>query len=196
MVWSIPIYTSYTSILPGLPLNPLVYLLFIDSIILLTPRDLAESTDSPGSAYLRDSVVHKTNTYSHLCRTEKKWAGPMQYEDPTGDLMMLPTDMCLMSDPSFRKYVDLYAKDEKKFEEVRFPLYSLFPPFFISSTHIFSCFLRSHAICFPVVLMLVDSHALTLHALLCAGLLRRLQQADGSGLPPGVLVCALDRHWE
>ena len=29
----------------------------------------------------------------------------------TGDLMMLPTDLCLVSDPSFRKWVDLYAAD-------------------------------------------------------------------------------------
>ena len=28
-----------------------------------------------------------------LCRTKKKWRGPLQYEDPTGELMMLPTDM-------------------------------------------------------------------------------------------------------
>ena len=28
-----------------------------------------------------------------LCRTKKKWRGPVQYEDPSGDFMMLPTDM-------------------------------------------------------------------------------------------------------
>jgi hypothetical protein len=24
---------------------------------------------------------------------KKKWSGPIQYEDPSGELMMLPTDM-------------------------------------------------------------------------------------------------------
>lgn len=28
-----------------------------------------------------------------ISRTKKKWSGPPQYEDPTGKLMMLPTDM-------------------------------------------------------------------------------------------------------
>ena len=44
--------------------------------------------------------------------TIKKWDGPEQYEDPTGEIMMLPADMALIEDPKFRKYVELYAKDE------------------------------------------------------------------------------------
>uniref|UniRef100_H3G4X6 Cytochrome c peroxidase, mitochondrial n=2 Tax=Phytophthora ramorum TaxID=164328 RepID=H3G4X6_PHYRM len=44
--------------------------------------------------------------------TVKKWNGPMQYEDPTGKLMMLPADLVLIQDPQFKKYVELYAKDE------------------------------------------------------------------------------------
>ena len=44
-----------------------------------------------------------------------KWAGPTQYEDPTGKLMMLPTDMALLWDGKFKKYVKEYAKDEEKF---------------------------------------------------------------------------------
>lgn len=47
--------------------------------------------------------------------TPKKWSGPDQYEDPTGELMMLPTDMCLIEDPVFRKHVETYAKDEELF---------------------------------------------------------------------------------
>jgi cytochrome c peroxidase len=46
---------------------------------------------------------------------KKKWKGPLQYEDKSGQLMMLPTDMALLWDKKFRKYVDLYAKDEEKF---------------------------------------------------------------------------------
>jgi cytochrome c peroxidase len=29
--------------------------------------------------------------------------------------MMLPADLAILSDPEFRKYVDIYAKDEKVF---------------------------------------------------------------------------------
>jgi len=46
----------------------------------------------------------------------RKWEGPLQFEDvDTGDLMMLPTDMALKTDPQFRVFAELYAKDEPKF---------------------------------------------------------------------------------
>jgi len=45
----------------------------------------------------------------------KPWTGPMQFEDPTGDLMMLPSDIVLIQDKEFRKYVELYAKDSDTF---------------------------------------------------------------------------------
>jgi len=47
--------------------------------------------------------------------TERKWFGPKQYQDPTGSLMMLPADMALVDDPAFKKHVEIYAKDQKKF---------------------------------------------------------------------------------
>jgi len=47
--------------------------------------------------------------------TKKKWNGPEQYEDPTGYLMMLPADLVLIQDPAFKKFVELYANDEKAF---------------------------------------------------------------------------------
>ena len=47
--------------------------------------------------------------------TEKKWNGPKQYQDPKGRLMMLPTDIELRDDPEFRKWSELYKKDEKLF---------------------------------------------------------------------------------
>lgn len=47
----------------------------------------------------------------------KPWTGPMQYEDPTGDLMMLPSDIVLMQDKEFRKWVDVYAKDDNTFQK-------------------------------------------------------------------------------
>jgi cytochrome c peroxidase len=45
----------------------------------------------------------------------KPWTGPMQYEAQNGELMMLPSDLWLLQDPEFKKYVDLYAKDETAF---------------------------------------------------------------------------------
>lgn len=46
----------------------------------------------------------------------RKWDGPEQYENAGAkDLMMLPADMVFLWDPEFRKYVDLYAKDEETF---------------------------------------------------------------------------------
>jgi len=47
--------------------------------------------------------------------TKKKWSGPEQFEDPSGQLMMLPADMSLIQDPEYKKYVELYAKDQDLF---------------------------------------------------------------------------------
>lgn len=47
---------------------------------------------------------------------KKKWDGPLQYEDKSGQLMMLPADMALLWDKKFRKFVELYAKDAEKFD--------------------------------------------------------------------------------
>ena len=38
-----------------------------------------------------------------------------QYKDPSGKLMMLPSDIVLIEDAGFKKYVDVYAKDQKAF---------------------------------------------------------------------------------
>lgn len=45
----------------------------------------------------------------------KPWTGPMQFEDPTGDLMMLPSDIVLIQDKTFRTWVEKYAKDQDLF---------------------------------------------------------------------------------
>jgi len=47
--------------------------------------------------------------------TPRQWKGPLQYTDPSGKLMMLPTDMVLVQDPAMKKYVEAYAKDEELF---------------------------------------------------------------------------------
>jgi len=45
----------------------------------------------------------------------KPWDGPEQYEDSTAKLMMLPSDIALIKDPKFRRWVEVYAKDEDRF---------------------------------------------------------------------------------
>jgi len=47
--------------------------------------------------------------------TLKQWDGPEQFEDPTGELMMLPSDMALIWDKTFRRHVVNYAADEEQF---------------------------------------------------------------------------------
>jgi cytochrome c peroxidase len=49
--------------------------------------------------------------------TERKWTGPKQFADKTGELMMLPADLALAADPEFKKYVQLYAKDRAQFDK-------------------------------------------------------------------------------
>ncbi|KAH6671236.1 mitochondrial putative cytochrome c peroxidase [Halenospora varia] len=79
-----------------------------------------------------------TNEYYKLLLNEKwqwkKWNGPKQLEDKTTKtLMMLPTDVALVSDKQFKQYVDKYAKDEelffKDFSAVITKLFELGVPF-------------------------------------------------------------------
>ena len=59
------------------------------------------------------------NSYYGLLKglkwTENAKTKKFQYEDPSGQLMMLPSDIVLLEDENFKKYVDVYAKDQKKF---------------------------------------------------------------------------------
>lgn len=60
------------------------------------------------------------NNYFRLLSTmtwqKRQWDGPEQYEDQeTKKLMMLPTDMALMTDPKFKPHVLHYAADEESF---------------------------------------------------------------------------------
>jgi len=61
-----------------------------------------------------------TNDYFRLLLEEKwgwrSWNGPKQYQDSSSkSLMMLPTDIALIKDPVFMKYVQQYAKDNQAF---------------------------------------------------------------------------------
>jgi len=47
--------------------------------------------------------------------TIKKWNGPKQYEDPTGDLMMLVSDMAMIEDEEFKKWCVIYRDDYDRF---------------------------------------------------------------------------------
>eukprot|EP00937_MAST-01D_sp_MAST-1D-sp2_P005045 g5045.t1 len=47
--------------------------------------------------------------------TKREWDGNEQFEDESGELMMLPTDMALLSDEQFRPVVEEYARDEALF---------------------------------------------------------------------------------
>jgi len=47
--------------------------------------------------------------------TPRDWKGPFQYEDEGKSLMMLPTDLVLIQDDDFKKYVSMYAKDQATF---------------------------------------------------------------------------------
>lgn len=45
-----------------------------------------------------------------------KWTGPAQFTDEkTKTLMMLPSDMALIQDKEFKRWVEVYAKDQDKF---------------------------------------------------------------------------------
>jgi len=74
-----------------------------------------------------NSPVTFSNDYYRLLLEEKwvpkkthegkPWNGPLQYEDKTGGLMMLPTDLALVQDSKMRPIVEEYAKNEKQFFE-------------------------------------------------------------------------------
>lgn len=47
--------------------------------------------------------------------TKKQWDGPEQFENADKDLMMLPTDLALLSDKGFAPWVKLYSEDKTTF---------------------------------------------------------------------------------
>ena len=55
-----------------------------------------------------------------LCLTSCTFAVDYQYSSvdaPTGKLMMLPSDLVLLEDKGFLKWVNVYAKDANKFNK-------------------------------------------------------------------------------
>jgi hypothetical protein len=53
----------------------------------------------------------------HKKWTLRQWSGNRQYEDESGELMMLPTDIALIEDPEFLKHVKRYSESEAVFFE-------------------------------------------------------------------------------
>jgi len=47
--------------------------------------------------------------------TKRDWKGPPQFQDPSGALMMLPSDMALVDDEKFKVWVTKYRDDEGLF---------------------------------------------------------------------------------
>ncbi|KAL7493379.1 hypothetical protein ACHAWT_002529 [Skeletonema menzelii] len=75
------------------------------------PWTFAENTFS--NEYFRLLIEERWSP--KMTHNGKPWNGPDQYEDSTGKLMMLPSDMVLVQDPAFKKIVEIYAKDENAF---------------------------------------------------------------------------------
>jgi len=69
--------------------------------------------------WTRNPLKFDNTFYKNLLYMEwkkKDWDGPLQFEDvETGELMMLPTDMALRTDPGFRVFAEMYAKDQDLF---------------------------------------------------------------------------------
>jgi hypothetical protein len=47
--------------------------------------------------------------------TPREWDGPLQFQDPSGALMMLPTDLALKTDPAFAPIAREFAEDQEAF---------------------------------------------------------------------------------
>jgi len=68
--------------------------------------------------WTQDPLKFDNTYFQNLLNLDWKpraWEGPLQYEDPSKKLMMLPTDIALKTDPKFKKWAQLFAKDEAAF---------------------------------------------------------------------------------
>lgn len=71
--------------------------------------------DGPWTA---DPLKFDNSYFSNLLNLEwkpREWDGPLQYADPSGELMMLPTDLALIQDEKFLPFVKYYAEDSDAF---------------------------------------------------------------------------------
>jgi len=70
-------------------------------------------------AWTRSPTAFSNDFYRLLLEekwTQKKLAsGIVQFKDGRDEIMMLPADMALLDDKEFRKWVEIYSKDEDRF---------------------------------------------------------------------------------
>jgi len=73
------------------------------------------------SGFWTASPYSFNNSYFGFLRSfkweKKDWDGPFQYETERGNFMMLPTDLVLIQDDKFKKWVDVYALNGGQFFE-------------------------------------------------------------------------------
>jgi catalase (peroxidase I) len=70
--------------------------------------------------WTRNPLKFDNEYFTNLLTLEwnlRDWDGPQQFQDPTGELMMLPTDMALIQDAAFLPWVQKYAADEDAFKQ-------------------------------------------------------------------------------
>ena len=94
-----------------LPVYIIIGLGILFDLLISRPWTFAETTMS--NEYFR--LLLEERWSPKTSHNGKPWNGPFQFEDSTGKLMMLPSDIALIEDPEFKKYVEMYAKDEDLF---------------------------------------------------------------------------------
>ena len=81
---------------------------------------LATSASGYTGPWTRDPYGFDNSYFSLLLSEQwriKMGVLPVQFEDSTGELMMLPADLALIIDGKFRKYVEFYAKNSDAFDK-------------------------------------------------------------------------------
>ncbi|ETO24987.1 hypothetical protein RFI_12156 [Reticulomyxa filosa] len=79
-------------------------------------KKIKRETNDKLHFYINNTVLFEEEWQQKQKEGEKPWTGPLQYENKKGkDLMMLPADLTLKSDPEFRKWSEIYYKDNDKF---------------------------------------------------------------------------------
>lgn len=70
----------------------------------------------------------------------KKWKGPLQYENPSGELMMLPSCIAMTKDKKMLEYVKMYAEDEVSSRCIAHIIVFIYFPFLMMFIHFHSTF--------------------------------------------------------
>jgi catalase (peroxidase I) len=77
---------------------------------------LAEGEGAGGTATFNNAYFVLLSQMKKKRGGKREWDGPSEFETDTGDkIMLMPTDIALINDPAFFKWVNVYAKDTDKF---------------------------------------------------------------------------------